>query len=382
MTLAKPGCAHSRWGIRKSMWQAFAKLTACVTFLASFVIVSPLMAQNFAISPQYDSVGHFHEGLAPAMQEGSWGFIDTSGNWVVKPQYESVYRGGDGRFGIKRNGLWGFISTGGELVIEPQFAEIRGFSDGVARVRKNDDGWFYINRNGDRESDEIYIEATDRVDGLAMVKIDNENIGKRWVILDPRGAIQESWDLPQDTIESFSAFSEGFATAKTERGTIYMSTEGRVLFDGGAITGGRPFSEGLAAGSNGQKWGFFDKDAKTVIGLGLDGARDFSQGVAPAAAGGKWGYIDKKGGTVYPPTFDAAYSFREGYATIKQNGKFGFLQIDGNGKISIFVEPQYEDVYGFHEGLAPVMQNGKWGFISAAGADYSLVRGVGELTPN
>ena len=104
--------------------------------------------------------------------------------------------------------------------------------------------------------------------------------------------------------------------------------------------------------------------------------------MAPAAAGGKWGYIDKKGGTVYPPTFDAAYSFREGYATIKQNGKFGFLQIDGNGKISIFVEPQYEDVYGFHEGLAPVMQNGKWGFISAAGADYSLVRGVGELTPN
>ncbi|MCB1477287.1 MAG: WG repeat-containing protein [Rhodobiaceae bacterium] len=363
--------------------RALKELSICAAFLVPFAMVSPSMAQNFAIQPQYDAVGHFHEGLAPAQQGGLWGFVDRTGNWVVKPQYDSVYRGGDGRFGVKRGGQWGYISTSGELVIEPQFAEIRGFSDGVARVRKDDAGWFYIKRNGDRESDETYIEATDRVDGLSVVKIKKEYYdGELWFILDPRGATRETWDLPQQEIESFSPFSEGFATARTKNGTIYMDAKGQLLFNGGAITGGRAFSEGLAAGSNGKKWGFFDKEAKTVINLGLDGARDFSQGVAPAAAGGKWGYIDKAGKTAYPPVFDAAYSFREGYATIKKDGKFGFAQIDDSGKISIFVEPQYEDVFGFQEGLAPAKENGKWGFISAGNADYSLIRGIGELTPN
>jgi len=155
------------------------------------------MAQSFAIPPQYDAVGHFHEGLAPALQGGAWGFVDTTGNWVVKPQFESVYRGGDGRFGIKRNGLWGFISTSGETVIEPRYQEIRAFSDGVARVRKDDSGWFYINRDGERESDQVFMEATDRVDGLSLVKASDPNFGERWAILDPRGGLQDVWNLPQ-----------------------------------------------------------------------------------------------------------------------------------------------------------------------------------------
>lgn len=119
-----------------------------------------------------------------------------------------------------------------------------------------------------------------------------------------------------------------------------------------------------------------------MIGVALDGARDFSAGVAPAALNGRWGYVDRKGGTAYPPQLEAAYSFREGYATIKQNGKFGFARVDDNGKVTIAIEPQYDDVFGFAEGLAPVLIGGKWGFISADDADYTLVRGISEITPN
>ncbi|MCB1473331.1 MAG: WG repeat-containing protein [Rhodobiaceae bacterium] len=355
---------------------------ASAVFVLASAPLSPSQAQTFAISPRYEAVGHFHEGLAPAKENGLWGFIDTAGNWVVKPQYDSVYRGGDGRFGVKQDGLWGFVSTTGELVIEPRFTEIREFSDGVARVREQNGGWHFIDRNGGRESDSTYIDATNRVDGLAVVKVSNDYSGETWMILDPRGTLQPAWDLPQKAIERFDAFSEGFATARTANGTIYMDADGHLLFNGGEIIGGRPFSEGVAAGSNGKKWGFFDREAKTVIGLGLDGARDFTQGLAPAAAGGKWGYIDKAGNTAYPPTFDAAYSFREGYATVKLDGKFGFLRTDGNGKISVYIEPQFEDVFSFREGRAPVMQGGSWGFIAADATGIDLVRGVVEITPD
>ncbi|MFN0264822.1 WG repeat-containing protein [Tepidamorphus sp. 3E244] len=375
---SKTTTARTQTGTRMLAAAMLILATAFLTIPATF---SSATAQDLAIPPRYEAVGHFHEGLAPALEGGKWGFIDRSGNWVVQPTYESVYRGADGRFGIKQDGLWGYIATSGDVVIEPKYKEIRAFNEGVARVREADDAWFFIFPDGTRESDITFLDASDRADGLSMVKI-KADYGTPWMILNPRGAPFDVWGLPQKDLKGFHAFSEGFARGITDAGVVYVDAEGKTLFDGNPILGGRDFSEGLAAGSDGRKWGYFDKDAKTVIGLGLDGARDFSQGVAPAALGNKWGYVNKQGSTAYPPELETAYSFRESYATIKKDGKFGFAHIDEAGKITIAIEPQYEDVYGFQEGLAPVLVDGKWGFIAAEVAEYSLVRGIGELTPN
>lgn len=222
----------------RRLCRALALLAAALGILI-FGTVFPASAQTVAIEPRYEAVGHFHEGLAPAKLNGAWGFIDRTGAWIVEPQYESVYRGADGRFGVKQNGLWGFISTAGTLVIEPRYKEIRPFSDGVARVRENDDGWFYIFPSGERESDQVFIDATDRVDGLAMVKTEIEYTGQIWSILDPRGGLINVWTLPQKEVTGCLAFSEGFAIAQTARGSIYIDAKGETLFNAQPIPGGR-----------------------------------------------------------------------------------------------------------------------------------------------
>lgn len=371
-TGAKPECAQS---IR---YLAAATLLV----LATIASLSPSSAQDFAIAPQYEAVGHFHEGVAPARLDGKWGLIDREGNWRVTPTYESVYRGGDGRIGIKQNGLWGFISTSGEVVIAPRYVEVRGFSGGVARVRESDAGWFYIDPFGNRESDETYLDATDRSEGFSVVKYEDQYNGEVWAILDPRGAKQVMWSVTGKEANRAGTFSDGFVGMRTDKGTIYVSATGLTLFDSNPIQNGRSFSEGLAAGSDGKKWGFFNTKGETVIPLRFDAARDFTYGVAPAAAGKRWGYIDRDGNTAFEPTFDAAYSFREGYATVKLNDRFGFLKIDDNARISVHIEPVFEDVYSFREGFAPVMQGGKWGFIAAPDASFASVRGIAELAPN
>lgn len=365
----------------RRLCRALALLAAALGILI-FGTVFPASAQTVAIEPRYEAVGHFHEGLAPAKLNGAWGFIDRTGAWIVEPQYESVYRGADGRFGVKQNGLWGFISTAGTLVIEPRYKEIRPFSDGVARVRENDDGWFYIFPSGERESDQVFIDATDRVDGLADGQ--DRNRIHRSDLVDPRSARRphQRVDAAAEGGHRLPGLLRGLCHRANRARVDLHRRQGRDAVQRPAHPRRAPFSQGLAAGSNGTKWGFFDKQAKTVIGVALDGARDFSAGVAPAALNGRWGYVDRKGGTAYPPQLEAAYSFREGYATIKQNGKFGFARVDDNGKVTIAIEPQYDDVFGFAEGLAPVLIGGKWGFISADDADYTLVRGISEITPN
>ncbi|MBK1973378.1 WG repeat-containing protein [Campylobacter sp. TTU-622] len=83
----------------------------------------------------------------------------------------------------------------------------------------------------------------------------------------------------------------------------------------------------------------------------------------------KWGFIDKNGKTIIKPEFDDIWDFKEGLAGFKLNtgfklnNKWGF--IDKNGKIAI--EPKFDDIWDFKEGLARVKLNGKWGVIDKNG---------------
>ena len=72
------------------------------------------------------------------------------------------------------------------------------------------------------------------------------------------------------------------------------------------------FSEGLAAVSEGGKWGFVDRSGAAVVECQYDRVEDFLDGLARVnigghfggcveLGGGKWYYIDKTGRTVWSP---------------------------------------------------------------------------------
>jgi WD40 repeat protein len=125
------------------------------------------------------------------------------------------------------------------------------------------------------------------------------------------------------------------------------------------------------------KWGYIDRDGKTVIEPKFDSAGEFSEGLAAVEIDGKWGFVDQNGKSVIEPRYSRACEFSEGFARIQIGGdkyglygKWGF--IDHTGRIVI--EPQYGDLngvaeaaYGFHDGLAMIEINGKKGFIDKTG---------------
>ena len=144
---------------------------ATATLAASFAMTFATMltalfaatasAQSVAITPRFQEVGHFHNGLAPAQLNDRWGFIDTRGDWVVSPVYDGVLRGNNGRFGILENGRWGFIDAGGEIIVPPAYDKAKPFSDGVAAVKRAG-LWGFISTSGAIETALEFTEINGR----------------------------------------------------------------------------------------------------------------------------------------------------------------------------------------------------------------------------
>jgi hypothetical protein len=63
------------------------------------------------------------------------------------------------------------------------------------------------------------------------------------------------------------------------------------------------FSEGLAMGKNGEKYGFLNNKGDWEIMPLYDNITSFTNGYASVKLNGSWGLIDKKGNTVLQPAY-------------------------------------------------------------------------------
>jgi hypothetical protein len=105
-----------------------------------------------------------------------------------------------------------------------------------------------------------------------------------------------------------------------------------------------------------------------VVNPQFENSRPFEEGLA-AVLVGKWGFIDKQGKTVITPQFDDIWlgSFKAGLASVQigdyETGKRGF--IDKQGKFVI--NPQFDYAFAFSERLAVIRvgdaKTGKWGYL-------------------
>ncbi len=162
---------------------------------------------------------------------------------------------------------------------------------------------------------------------------------------------------------------------------VYIDKTGRVILEVSPDRIASPFSEGLAAFSNGldgdkRKWGFINIKGELVIPYLFENIiYSFSDGLCPVVVNDKFGAIDKTGKLVVPAEFDYIFGFQEGLAHTQENGKSGY--IDKIGKWVI--PPTLTHTAGFSEGLARAQKDekGHYGFIDKKGkwviqAEYDM----------
>lgn len=157
----------------------------------------------------------------------------------------------------------------------------------------------------------------------------------------------------------------------------YIDKDGQLIipFEFDAIVAGEggeslefnDFSEGLAAVSKNDKYGFIDTKGKVVIELKYEWASSFSDGLTIVSVEGLYGAIDTQGKTVIPFEYQALADFHDGFATAARppkdlenyESKYGLI----NKKNEVVIPFMYESMGNLSESLIAVKKDGKWGYV-------------------
>ena len=122
-----------------------------------------------------------------------------------------------------------------------------------------------------------------------------------------------------------------------------------------------PFSVAKAVIMLDGKYGYIDKQGKTIIPPHFDNAWSYKNGLARVENAGKVGYVDDTGHVVIAPQFKWGQSFQEGLAAVTLDyWDYGYINQYGE----LVIPAQYDDARPFSDGLAPVKHQGKWGYVS------------------
>ncbi len=262
------------------------------------------------IKPQFDEVQDFSEGLAAVKIGDKWGFSDIKGNVIIKTKFDTVNFYNDGLALVINAGEYEFIDKTGNAILYPDFDEILGFSEGLAAVRKKGK-WGYINKKGIIVIKPQFDYAQDFRDGLAYVEInDNKSTGTeqpqkfgyidkfgKFVPIKVENILQyrpyntlSCKYIDKDTKNELDpeklgyppvrgiegecpSFSEGLLMVYynknnnigfiDKRGGVKVQTQLR--WSHGDMPPIENFKDGLTTFSIRDKWGFMDKNGKSVI---------------------------------------------------------------------------------------------------------------------
>lgn len=215
--------------------------------------------------------------------KGKFGFADAkSGKPVVEAKYDKVGAFSDGMYAVKLGFAWGYVNDKGVLVIPTKYQEARNFVQGLACVRLCDDNktakgckYGYIDKTGKTSILFEYDDARDFKEGLAGVQADKE------------GA-----------------------------------------------------------------WCYINDQGKCEIKPKFQIANNFEKGSAVVKVNGKFGTIDKKGNPLIPTIYDNILEVYPGILQATKEGKFGLIR--ANGK-EILPFGKYDKLNrGFDNGVAVV----------------------------
>jgi hypothetical protein len=309
--------------------------------------------------------------------QGKEGYIDVNGRVIITPQFERVSAFSEGVGAVYGNGKCAYINSKGKVIFEQKCSYgLSAFSDGLASVR-DERGCGYINKQGKyviRLNSNLGCDSFS--EGRALVskyQEGNDLVGKITLVgyIDKRGELVIPLSFCSCGLYTSCEFHEGFALARSNSGTeedyncsrkavYFIDRNGKKMeaLSKYKIVG--HFREGLASVRTASgEHGFIDKTGKLVFKVPseLSAGAHFSEGlllvfkrieITPHYAPEYFGYLDRTGKLVIPIQFTKAGPFSEGLAPASKEGVEGY--IDRTGKFVITSDRQVSG--SFKDGLA------------------------------
>ncbi len=274
------------------------------------------------VEPRYSEAGAFSEGLAAVALAGRDGrllysYIDVTGAVVIEGPFFHAEPFSEGLAFVREGSAGSYINHAGDTILTGDWIDGSRFYLGYAGVRENDGTFYLVRRSGEHLDPEFEnFEAAEFLPGGA------EGIG---LLLDREGRgrylyLRESLPPMDPFCRTFfraNRFAEGLALVVDEGGAGYIDKTGTVVIVPPGFDH-RNFSDGLARFRDPETGltGYIDSAGDQAIPPIYPLAASFSEGRAAFSPGEEWGYIDRNGSIVIEPAWDGVLPFRNGLARV------------------------------------------------------------------
>ena len=301
---------------------------------------------------KYSRVRGSSEGRIPIKRNGKWGYLDHYGVEIISPIFDSVGDFNNGMAAVMFFGEGGIINRSGKWVMTPEKNQIIDFNEKVI-LRKNRGNLEVL----DFENKLIYFSENkleiDR-DGL----IEYDSIGQEMRTI--------SW---QGTITAAKYYGQGLRTGGNgyfifkENGRYgFKDYQGRIRI-ANRYEDVKPFHQNFAAIKINNKWGFIDLNENIIVQPMYDSVGYFVDMNCITVRKGGLGVINSSGKEIVKNAYQDIVRLSDGKFRVKQNNKWGVLSKSGG----VIIHPRYDKLIDTNRGYFIVQKKGKYGTIDSHG---------------
>ncbi len=262
-----------------------------------------------------------------------WGYKNAQEEIVIEPTYHSARPFCQGRAAVRRDQRWHFINPFGEDAFAARFDEALDFSEGYAPVRV-DRRWTFVDRDGTLLCAPRFFRAKRFSGGLAPVMIVNGSGEIRAGYIAPQSC--QNFVIPADfsdaqpfvgPIAAVRRVGSQNWTIINHQGTATLEEEIREFHPWGFVE-----NTWLMRSSGG--WLFLKTDGTSLTTTRWNLAVPFSQGFAAVSNGQKWGYINSDATWRIEPRYFAAGSFRRADPTSEPNATVQYYELRAGNRVA------------------------------------------------
>ncbi len=275
-----------------------------------------------------DSTYAFSEGLAVYSKGNYYGYINTAGETVIEAIYSEASSFKDGVACVKKDNRYGYINPDGTAVTEFIYGSKTSASEGLIPVFYGDASkginTGYIDVTGRQILDFDWYDAKPFSEGLAVACYEYT---KPYGFINHSGVfvIKPEWDNAE-------GFVCGCALVEKDLTYTYINASGERITE---KTYEKAYSftrSGLArvgyTSATGWKFGYIDTTGNEVIEPQYADAHDFQIGIAAVSNGKKWGFIRSDKTVLAGMKWTDVGDFTaDGIAMVKSGDIYGFVKL-------------------------------------------------------
>ena len=181
-------------------------------------------------TPAYTKIYPEKGGVYIVKSQNKYGLLDKNGTEILRPEHASIYPYSHGllRMQEQEDGTIGFIDTTGKYVVESKYINAQSFRFGYASV-KSADGWGEIDPTGKEIVKCRWNNSYDKTAENPRYLWVQKAKGEKWYCLDMT-TDSIAFDTGYDKCSNFDRYIEGIAIVGTDKDHLgCIDTTGKVI---------------------------------------------------------------------------------------------------------------------------------------------------------